>query len=104
MIGIDDVGTRRDIARRARIDLNPEQQVHALDRYALTAREREIAGLVHEGLTNRQIAHALFLSVRTVESHIYQARSKIGARNRSDLGSMVGSDRQEQDEPRRSWA
>lgn len=70
----------------------------------LTAREREIAGLVHEGLTNRQIAHALFLSVRTVESHIYQARSKIGARNRSDLGSMVGSDRQEQDEPRRSWA
>lgn len=70
----------------------------------LTAREREIAGLVHEGLTNRQIAHALFLSVRTVESHIYQARSKIGARNRSDLGSMVGSDRQDEDEPRRSWA
>ncbi|WP_256728966.1 LuxR C-terminal-related transcriptional regulator [Microbacterium oleivorans] len=70
----------------------------------LTAREREIAGLVHEGLTNRQIAHALFLSVRTVESHIYQARSKIGARNRSDLGSMVGTDRQDEDEPRRSWA
>lgn len=58
----------------------------------LTAREREIALLVRDGLSNRQIAGALFLSVRTVESHIYQARSKVGASTRSELGSALGGD------------
>lgn len=56
---------------------------------ALTPREKEIATLVHEGLSNREIAATLFLSVRTVESHIYQARVKVGARTRRELGLVV---------------
>jgi DNA-binding NarL/FixJ family response regulator len=44
----------------------------------LTAREREITALVRQGLSNRDIASELFLSVRTVESHLYQARIKTG--------------------------
>jgi len=55
----------------------------------LTAREREIALLADEGLTNREIAARLFLSVRTVESHVYQARMKVGAASRRDLGRFV---------------
>ncbi|MDU0344150.1 LuxR C-terminal-related transcriptional regulator [Microbacterium sp. KSW2-29] len=55
----------------------------------LTAREREIALLAHEGLTNRAIATRLFLSVRTVESHVYQARLKVGAASRRELARMV---------------
>ncbi|MFG6504153.1 LuxR C-terminal-related transcriptional regulator [Microbacterium sp. P05] len=55
----------------------------------LTRRELEIALLVAEGLSNRQIAHQLFLSVRTVESHVYQARAKLVARSRSELGRVV---------------
>lgn len=55
----------------------------------LTPRESEIASLVHQGLSNREIAGTLFLSVRTVESHIYQARAKVGARTRRELGSIV---------------
>ncbi len=55
----------------------------------LTAREREIALLANEGLTNRAIAARLFLSVRTVESHVYQARSKVGAPSRRELARMV---------------
>lgn len=57
----------------------------------LTRREIEIAGLIAAGLSNREIAERLFLSVRTVESHIYQARGKIGAASRRDLGDRVGS-------------
>jgi DNA-binding CsgD family transcriptional regulator len=56
---------------------------------ALTRREREIAMLVAEGLSNREIATRLYLSVRTVESHIYQARAKVDAPSRGDLGDLV---------------
>lgn len=69
----------------------------------LTPREFEIAGLVRQGLSNRQIAHTLFLSVRTVESHIYQARAKLGARNRKDLGTLVALENEERAEPRLAW-
>jgi DNA-binding CsgD family transcriptional regulator len=55
----------------------------------LTRREREIAELVSERLTNREIAERLFLSVRTVESHIYQARAKLNAGTRHELGVIV---------------
>ncbi|MDR6198850.1 DNA-binding CsgD family transcriptional regulator [Microbacterium sp. SORGH_AS428] len=55
----------------------------------LTRREREIAHLIDEGMSNREIASRLFLSVRTVESHIFQARRKIGARTRRELGRFV---------------
>ncbi|MDZ8201278.1 helix-turn-helix transcriptional regulator [Microbacterium sp. SSW1-59] len=58
---------------------------------SLTRREIEIAGLIAAGLSNRDIAEKLFLSVRTVESHIYQARSKVGALSRGELGEHVGA-------------
>lgn len=57
----------------------------------LTAREIEIALLADEGLTNRQIAARLFLSIRTVESHVYQARMKVGAASRRELGHLVAA-------------
>lgn len=56
---------------------------------ALSEREREIALLVAGGLSNREIAERLYLSVRTVESHIYQARSKVGASTRGELGQIA---------------
>lgn len=55
----------------------------------LTRREREIALLAEDGLSNREIAEPLFLSVRTVESHIFQARGKVHARTRRELGAAV---------------
>lgn len=57
----------------------------------LTAREREIALMANEGLTNREIATRLFLSIRTVESHVYQARMKVGAASRRELGRLVAA-------------
>ncbi|WP_291046707.1 helix-turn-helix transcriptional regulator, partial [Herbiconiux sp.] len=55
----------------------------------LTERETEVALLVANHLSNKEIAQRLFLSVRTVESHVYTARGKLGARTRRELGRMV---------------
>jgi DNA-binding NarL/FixJ family response regulator len=55
----------------------------------LTGRESEVAVLAAKGLSNREIARTLFLSVRTVESHLYQARVKLGAASRKDLGALL---------------
>jgi DNA-binding NarL/FixJ family response regulator len=54
-----------------------------------TRREHEIALLVSHGLTNKDIAEATSLSVRTVEGHIYQASAKAGMSSRSDLAALV---------------
>jgi DNA-binding CsgD family transcriptional regulator len=55
----------------------------------LTDREREIGMLIGEGLSNRAVAARLTLSVRTVESHIYQAMSKTGATSRDELAALL---------------
>lgn len=55
----------------------------------LTRREKEIALLIADGLGNREIAQRLYLSVRTVESHVYQARAKLGLPSRAELGRTV---------------
>jgi DNA-binding NarL/FixJ family response regulator len=51
----------------------------------LSPREREVADLVVEGLTNHEIAARLYLSERTVESHVRSVLMKVGARNRLEL-------------------
>lgn len=44
----------------------------------LTAREREIASMAINGIASAEIAHRLQLSVRTVESHLHHARTRLG--------------------------
>ena len=56
---------------------------------ALTPREHEIAGLVSNGLSNQEIADSLFLSVRTVETHVDRILGKLGFHNRTRLASWV---------------
>jgi DNA-binding NarL/FixJ family response regulator len=51
----------------------------------LTARERQIVRLVAAGQSNRQIAQALRVSIKTVESHRGAAMRKVGARSAADL-------------------
>ncbi|WP_280501486.1 response regulator transcription factor, partial [Nocardia farcinica] len=59
----------------------------------LTAREREIANLVAAGLSNRQIAERLVLSVRTVEGHLYRANAKVDVPDREALGALIRGER-----------
>jgi DNA-binding CsgD family transcriptional regulator len=55
----------------------------------LTNREREIVMLLGDGLSNRDIAGRLTLSVRTVEDHIYKAMTKTGASSRERLAALL---------------
>ena len=55
----------------------------------LTRRETEVAGLVARGLTNRDIAAQLFLSVRTVEVHVDHILTKLGFRTRTQLAAWA---------------
>lgn len=54
-----------------------------------TRRQREIAGLILDGLSNRAIADALSLSVRTVEGHVYRASFRAGVPDRKQLAELI---------------
>jgi DNA-binding NarL/FixJ family response regulator len=51
--------------------------------------EQRVIQLVVQGLTNRQIAEALFLSKHTVDSHLKSAFTKLGVRSRVELTVLV---------------
>ncbi|MCD2186531.1 helix-turn-helix domain-containing protein [Actinomycetospora soli] len=55
----------------------------------LTDRERDIAELVLEGLTYREIAGRLFLSTKTVEHHVARIRRRLGSESRAELFSEL---------------
>jgi ATP/maltotriose-dependent transcriptional regulator MalT len=55
----------------------------------LSAREREVAGLVAAGRRNRDVAAALFLSEKTIESHLARIYDKLGVRSRTALATLV---------------
>jgi DNA-binding NarL/FixJ family response regulator len=55
----------------------------------LTPSEMKVAELVARGQTNREVAAALFLSERTVESHLSNAYRKLGVRSRTELARKV---------------
>ncbi|MDQ4038780.1 MAG: LuxR C-terminal-related transcriptional regulator [Actinomycetota bacterium] len=56
---------------------------------ALTPREREIVALVAEGMSNRQVAEQLFVSERTVETHVSHVLAKLGANTRTDIATWA---------------
>jgi DNA-binding NarL/FixJ family response regulator len=55
----------------------------------LTAQKTRVALLVADGLTNKQVAAALFLSARTVEHHVGSILRKRGLRSRTQLAAVV---------------
>jgi DNA-binding NarL/FixJ family response regulator len=74
--------TRRVIAEFALRARRPPQ-TELLD--VLTEREREVMGLVAEGLTNAEIADRLVVSPATAKTHVNRAMAKLGARDRAQL-------------------
>ncbi|MBD1591388.1 helix-turn-helix transcriptional regulator [Arthrobacter sp. S1_S22] len=55
----------------------------------LTRREQDIVELAVQGLTDREIAQRLMVSVRTVEGHLYRTYVKLGVRSRDELDSAL---------------
>ena len=55
----------------------------------LTPQQRQIVRLASDGLTNREIADRLFLSPRTVSSHLYRSYPKLGVAGRNQLRDVI---------------
>jgi DNA-binding CsgD family transcriptional regulator len=57
---------------------------------SLTPSERRVAEMAASGMTNRQIAQTLFLTVKTIETHLSAAYDKLGIRSRRQLADALG--------------
>jgi DNA-binding NarL/FixJ family response regulator len=64
----------------------------------LSAQELQVVQLAAQGLTNREIGERLYLSRRTVGSHLSRAFPKLGVRSRSQLHLVLGSDSEHGDD------
>lgn len=71
----------------ARDCLGQDRTVHS--ETSLTAQELQIAQLAAEGLSNREIGQKLFVSPRTVSTHLYRTYPKLGISARGELTSAL---------------
>jgi DNA-binding CsgD family transcriptional regulator len=85
------------LASRAREELASSgakpRRVAQSGREALTPAELRVAGLAARGLANREIADALFLTVKTIETELGHAYAKLGIRSRRELPAALGAER-----------
>lgn len=59
------------------------------DQWGLTAREREVLGLVAQGLTSRQVQDALFIAEGTFKTHMRHIYEKSGVRGQKQLRLLL---------------
>jgi non-specific serine/threonine protein kinase len=71
------------------LDDRPEDSPRTGSGPQLTRRESEVAQLVARGLTNREVAAQLYLSVRTVEVHVDRILTKLGFHTRTQLAAWA---------------
>jgi DNA-binding CsgD family transcriptional regulator len=91
---IDNIELREHFLQRALASLPKEKPTSsrraAAEKYGgLTAREREVAALIAEGKSNREIADQLIVSERTVESHVANILFKLGFASRAQVAAWV---------------
>jgi non-specific serine/threonine protein kinase len=70
-------------------DQSPVAASFGADASPLAKREAEVAALVADGLSNKQIAARLFISERTVDSHIGHILNKLGVNSRSQIAVLM---------------
>jgi DNA-binding CsgD family transcriptional regulator len=83
------VGDIEAAARRFRIALAAEAATDPLARFGLTTREREVLALVAAGRSNREIADALYISVKTASVHVTNILRKLGVTNRVQAAAIA---------------
>lgn len=80
----------RELLERSGSDATADARRRAAELFAtLTDREREAARLVAAGATDGEIAQTMYVALSTAKAHVQQARDKLGARNRTQIGVMV---------------
>lgn len=79
----------RSSSRRAR----PDRSAPPSGSGGLTPAQTRVADLVVEGLSNGEIAGALYMSVRSVEAHLTKAYRELGVRSRAQLVAALLADR-----------
>jgi DNA-binding CsgD family transcriptional regulator len=88
----------RDAAIRLAIDEPARLAVAAPDDGTgdalLSIREAEVARLLAEGLSNKEIGARLFISVHTVDSHVRSILNKLGVNSRAQVAARMPSSRQ----------
>ncbi|MGW5518822.1 protein kinase domain-containing protein [Nocardia africana] len=82
-------GATLDLAAAIAYTLGEQPPASAAGRADLTRREREVAALVAEGLTNRAIAARLSISRRTAEGHVEHILTKLGFSSRAQIASWI---------------
>jgi DNA-binding NarL/FixJ family response regulator len=91
---VPDETLREHFRRRALAQIPPVQpltprQAKKAKYGGLTRREREVAAIVAQGLTNQEIADDLVVSVKTVEAHITRILSKLGFSSRAQVAAWA---------------
>jgi DNA-binding NarL/FixJ family response regulator len=77
-----------EVVRAGQVSV-PGSRRKELRKQILTAREKQILGLVVMGMTNAEIAAKLFLAESTVKSHLSSAFAKLGVSSRSEAASVI---------------
>ena len=95
-LGAEPLGRAAEtLAQRARLSLEATAPEHAgpplgeAERLGLTAREREVLGLVAVGRTNRQIGEELFISEKTAGVHVSNILGKLGVAGRGEAAAVA---------------
>ncbi len=81
--------------------MRPPTVTNAFPAGALSPREREVALLVARGLSNREIAESLVVSVRTVEAHVTHLLTKLRLRSRAQIAVWASQHVEQLAEPAR---
>jgi DNA-binding NarL/FixJ family response regulator len=83
------------IAERARLELSAvgvrPRRARLSGLESLTPAELRVASAAADGMTNREIAESLFLSLRTVETHLTHTYQKLGIEARKELAAALGA-------------
>lgn len=84
-----DVALSREVNEAIVASLGRPHQPRQSPGPALSAREIEVLSLVCSGLSNKEIAQRLYLSLRTVENHLASVYAKLGARSRTEAALLA---------------
>jgi ATP/maltotriose-dependent transcriptional regulator MalT len=79
---LDEIGSRTVSAAATTVDAGPR----------LTPRERQVAVLIAQGWTNRQIAEELVIAQRTVDTHVERILAKLGFSARAQVGAWAATE------------